>query len=210
MTAAPERLAALLFPKSGLADAGSVGGRLRAAGAAALAARLAAHDRNRHAGDAVLLHLDIAEQAPVGRRRMSVCSLAVPTFWRKHGVAVAERLELDGIEIERNRGRRRDRLDLDIAGRRRRCCRTSVRGPAARVAKPPAAGAHAQAPGVLIVPSSFLSLSEASRMPSVSWWMTSSASPVLAHLQELVDEILAGLQRAQAARRSPCARSRAP
>ncbi len=34
-------------------------------------------------------------------------------------------------------------------------------------------------------------------MPSVSLWMTSSALLVLAHLQQFVDEILVGLQRAQ-------------
>ena len=37
-------------------------------------------------------------------------------------------------------------------------------------------------------------------MPSVSLWMTSSAFCVLAYLQQLVDEILVRLQRAQQVR----------
>src|SRR5689334_18074917 len=72
-------------------------------GAAALATRLAGHDRDRHAGDAVLLHLDVAQQrhaaVDVGHELRGADLLA------QHCIAVAQRLELDLIEIERKRRR---------------------------------------------------------------------------------------------------------
>src|SRR6266702_3642211 len=78
----------------GLADAGSVGRRIRAAGPAALAARLPADQRNRDAGNAILPHFDRAKQRQLAAIEIGL-QLARADLLPQHRVAAADRVELD-------------------------------------------------------------------------------------------------------------------
>ena len=131
----------------------------------------------------------------------SICSLAVPTFWRSTAIAVAQRLELDRIEIERRRRGRRYRLDLDIAdaavdvaGRQpeqRQTRRARMRGSASDDAASISGSRRLERAEQLLelvggVANAVGELVDDLERPRV-----------LADLQQLVDEILAGLQLAQ-------------
>src|SRR5207244_1740407 len=132
----------------------------------ALAARRSASRRYGDAGYAILLHVDVAEHCKVTTLSFGL-QLAHSDSVAQQGITVPERIELDRIKIERHQRRRRNRLDLDIAS----AALDAARGKPHDEQRARRAGrerAHAQAPGVLMVPSNFLSLSDASLIPSVS------------------------------------------
>src|SRR4029450_4249949 len=81
---------------------------------AALAARWTLQYRNGHVGDAVSLHIDVAE---VGRLPAADFHLQPGSadLLAQHGNAVLQRSKLGRAEIERWRRRDRNGSDLDVA-----------------------------------------------------------------------------------------------
>src|SRR5262245_10654140 len=145
-----------------LGHAGPVRWRLGAV-AAALTAWRAGARRDRHAGDPVLLHDDIAQQRQLAAVAVHL-ELGGADLLAQDGGAVSDRLELRCIEVKRRGGRCGNGFDLDIAdaaggvaGREPERERSSQQTTGKR--------SHRQTPGGLMVVNSFLSLSEASRMP---------------------------------------------